>query len=149
MRTSFFSSTPTATTRSYKWTRSSPYTSQKLWALNKTHDKEAKHTLPRGFRSSRTINGTARRRKGFILGNWEHSDLARNCHTPKKLGAVSPFLMCLDKICRCSLGRKEGDREFEMGNCCAVRPWEYLPLRSPLSAASTAWSVRTLFIIKF
>lgn len=109
----------------------------------------------RGFGSCRIINGIARRRKGFIWGNWEHSDLAGVCQTPWKLRAVSPFfLVCMDKICRCSQGREEGDRELKWGlPCClTLKVPTSLPsyeLWTPLTAASVALSLPSLSVMKF
>lgn len=104
---------------------------------------------PRGFSSCIIINGTAGRRKGFIWGNWEHSDIARVCQTPQKLYTISPSLVCVDKMCRCSLGRKEGDRisNGEPPYCLTLGvPLLTLPsyeLQPPLTTAS-AWSPRSL-----
>lgn len=101
------------------WQGSNVYTTQGLWGFqyHKWHCQEEE-----------------RPHLGRLRALWPSKSLSDSI----KPGCCQSFSHVSGKICRCSLGRKEGGREFKMGNCCAVGAWEYLPHSSKLRTTDSS-----------
>lgn len=99
--------------------------------LNKTQDKEAMNTSSQGFQHLKSNKWHCWKEKRLHLGQLRTFWHSKSLPGSIKAVTVSPFLVCMDKICRSSLGRKRGRPNLKMENCYAAWPWEQvLPFQS-------------------